>query len=81
MIKSSGKCKMTKMPSRAQHFTGKEVNIGLDEGREKLLRPADMLLYSWDRGLDVSVDLAASLPLMQTGMTDFVSDHAMIDAA
>ncbi|GKC33500.1 hypothetical protein Tco_1045884, partial [Tanacetum coccineum] len=32
---------------------GKEVDIGLDGGRDKPLRPADMLLYSWDGGLDV----------------------------
>ncbi|GJZ27148.1 hypothetical protein Tco_0571401 [Tanacetum coccineum] len=30
----------------------KEVDIGLDEGRGKPLHPADMLLYSWDGGLD-----------------------------
>ncbi|GJU30259.1 hypothetical protein Tco_1173848 [Tanacetum coccineum] len=32
---------------------GKEVDIGLDGGHDKKLRPADMLLYSWDGGLDV----------------------------
>ncbi|GKF46327.1 hypothetical protein Tco_0136129, partial [Tanacetum coccineum] len=31
---------------------GKEVDIGLDGGHNKPLRPADMLLYSWDGGLD-----------------------------
>ncbi|GKA43765.1 hypothetical protein Tco_0736489 [Tanacetum coccineum] len=36
---------------------GKEVDIGLGRGRDKPLRPADMLLYSWDGGLDVCVDL------------------------
>ncbi|GKF49599.1 hypothetical protein Tco_0142850 [Tanacetum coccineum] len=35
---------------------GKEVDIGLDWGCDKLLRPADMLLYSWDGGLNVCVD-------------------------
>nr|GEU60682.1 hypothetical protein [Tanacetum cinerariifolium] len=60
---------------------GKEVNIGLDEGRDKPLRPADMLLYSWDKGLDVCVDLTGSSPLTQTGMADFVPGHAVIDAA
>nr|GFC81091.1 hypothetical protein [Tanacetum cinerariifolium] len=30
---------------------GKEVDIGLGGGRDKPLRPADMLLYSWDGGL------------------------------
>ncbi|GKB62251.1 hypothetical protein Tco_0918437, partial [Tanacetum coccineum] len=36
---------------------GKEVDIGLNGGCDKKLRPADMLLYSWDGGLDVCVDL------------------------
>ncbi|GKG20295.1 hypothetical protein Tco_0380096, partial [Tanacetum coccineum] len=35
---------------------GKEVDIGLDGGRDKPLRPADMLLYSWDKGLDVCME-------------------------
>ncbi|GJU84600.1 hypothetical protein Tco_1292146 [Tanacetum coccineum] len=53
---------------------GKEVDIGLDGGRDKPLRPADMLLYSWDGGLDVCVDLTGSSPLTQTGMVDFVPE-------
>ncbi|GJV69274.1 hypothetical protein Tco_1484783 [Tanacetum coccineum] len=60
---------------------GKEVNIGLDGGCDKPLRPADILLYSWDGGLDVCVDLTGSSPLTQTGMVDFVSGRAVIDAA
>ncbi|GKC87222.1 hypothetical protein Tco_1147871 [Tanacetum coccineum] len=60
---------------------GKEVDIGLDGGRDKPLRPADMLLYSWDKGLDVCVDLTGSSPLTQTGMVDFVHGRAVIDAA
>ncbi|GKF22351.1 hypothetical protein Tco_0074673 [Tanacetum coccineum] len=32
---------------------GKEVDIGLGRGRDKPLRPTDMLLYFWDGGLDV----------------------------
>ncbi|GKA18498.1 hypothetical protein Tco_0698413 [Tanacetum coccineum] len=60
---------------------GKEVDIGLDERRDKPLRPADMLLYSWDRGLDVCVDLTGSSPLTQTGMVDFVPDRVVIDVA
>ncbi|GJV27148.1 hypothetical protein Tco_1383596 [Tanacetum coccineum] len=59
---------------------GKEVDIGLGRGRDKLLRPADMLLYSWDRGLDVCVDLTGSSPLTQTGMVDFVVGCAVTDA-
>nr|GEY65544.1 ABC transporter A family member 9-like [Tanacetum cinerariifolium] len=60
---------------------GKEVDIRLDGGQDKSLRPADMLLYSWDDGLDVCVDLTGSSPLTQTGMVDFVSGRAVIEAA
>ncbi|GJT34418.1 reverse transcriptase domain-containing protein, partial [Tanacetum coccineum] len=60
---------------------GEEVEIGLSDGRDKTLRPADMLLYSWDRGLDVCVDLTGSSPLTQTGMADFVPGRVVIDAA
>ncbi|GJT86258.1 hypothetical protein Tco_1067975 [Tanacetum coccineum] len=42
---------------------GKEVDIGLDGGCDKPLRLADMLLYSWDTGLDVCVDVTGSMPL------------------
>ncbi|GKE12322.1 hypothetical protein Tco_1415873 [Tanacetum coccineum] len=61
--------------------SGKEVDIGLDRGRDKLLRPAYMLLYSWDGGLDVCVDLTGSSPLTQTGMVDFVPGWVVIDVA
>nr|GEY80494.1 hypothetical protein [Tanacetum cinerariifolium] len=60
---------------------GKEVNIGLGGGCDKALRPADMLLYSWDSGFDVCVDLTGSSPLTRTGMADFVPGRAVIDAA
>ncbi|GKE38327.1 hypothetical protein Tco_1461732, partial [Tanacetum coccineum] len=60
---------------------GKEVDIGLDGGLDKPLRLADMLLYLWDGGLDVCVDLTGSSPLTQIGMVDFVSGRAVIDAA
>nr|GFA05641.1 hypothetical protein [Tanacetum cinerariifolium] len=53
--------------SCAEIIAGKEVDIGLDGGRDKQLRPADMLLYSWDEGLDVCVDMTGSSPLTQTG--------------
>ncbi|GKA27063.1 hypothetical protein Tco_0713231 [Tanacetum coccineum] len=58
-----------------------EVDIGLGGGCDKPLRPADMLLYSWDKGLDVCVDLTGSSPLTQTGMVDFVPGRVVIDAA
>ncbi|GJW52752.1 disease resistance CC-NBS-LRR class family protein [Tanacetum coccineum] len=57
------------------------VDIGLSDGRDKTLRPVAMLLYLWDRGLDVCVDLIGSSPLTQTGMADFVPSRVMIDAA
>ncbi|GKB06715.1 hypothetical protein Tco_0834948 [Tanacetum coccineum] len=59
----------------------KEVDVGLGGGCDKPLRPADMLLYSWDERLDVCVDLTGSSPLTQTGMVDFVPGHVVIDAA
>ncbi|GKC09308.1 hypothetical protein Tco_1000918, partial [Tanacetum coccineum] len=58
---------------------GKEVDIGLGRGRDKPLRPAYMLLYSWDGGLDVCVDLTVSSLLTQTGMVDFVPSRAVTD--
>ncbi|GJS27314.1 hypothetical protein Tco_0487934 [Tanacetum coccineum] len=59
---------------------GKEVDIGLGGGCDKTLRPADVLLYSWDGGLDVCVDLTGSFPLTHTGMADFVPDRVIFDA-
>ncbi|GJT15865.1 putative reverse transcriptase domain-containing protein [Tanacetum coccineum] len=52
---------------------GNEVDNGLDRGRDKPLRPADMLLYSWDKGLDVCVDVTGSSPSTQTGLVDFIT--------
>ena len=45
---------------------GKEVNIGLTGGNDKSLLPANFLLYSWDRGRDVFVDLTRSSPLTRS---------------
>ncbi|GKE76304.1 hypothetical protein Tco_1542424, partial [Tanacetum coccineum] len=50
-------------------------------GRDKPLSPADMLLYSWDKGLDVCADLTGSSPLTQTRLTNFLPSHAVVDAA
>ncbi|GKB99851.1 hypothetical protein Tco_0985988 [Tanacetum coccineum] len=61
--------------------SGKEVNIGLGGEHDKSLRPADVLLYSWDVGRDVCVDLTGSSPLTQTGMVDFVPGRAVTEAA
>ncbi|GKF42779.1 hypothetical protein Tco_0126121, partial [Tanacetum coccineum] len=60
---------------------GKEVDIRLDGGRDKPLCPANMLLYSWEGGLDVCMYLTEFSPLTQTGMADFVPGRAVIDAA
>ena len=35
----------------------KEVDIGLRDEQDHPLRPTDLLLYSWERGRDVCVDL------------------------
>ncbi|GKD50458.1 hypothetical protein Tco_1279434 [Tanacetum coccineum] len=58
-----------------------EVDIWLDVGRDKPLRSADMLLYSWDGGLDVCVDLTRPSLLTRTGMVNFVPGRVVIDAA
>ncbi|GKE25822.1 hypothetical protein Tco_1441206, partial [Tanacetum coccineum] len=58
---------------------GKEVDIGFSGGCDKPLR--HVLLYSWDGGFDVCVDLTGSSPFTQTEMVDFVLDpsiHNMI---
>nr|GEY76615.1 hypothetical protein [Tanacetum cinerariifolium] len=61
--------------------SGKEVDIGLGGERDKSLRPADVLLYSWDGGRDICVDLTGSSPLTQTGMADFVPGRVVLEAA
>ncbi|GKE92061.1 hypothetical protein Tco_1573156 [Tanacetum coccineum] len=58
---------------------GKEVDICLSGGHDKPLCLADMLLYSWDEGHDVCIDLTGSSPLTQTRMADFVLGRVMID--
>nr|GEU66102.1 hypothetical protein [Tanacetum cinerariifolium] len=60
---------------------GKEVDTGLDGGHDKQLRPADMLLHSWDGGLDACVDLTGSSSLTQAGLVDFVPGPVVIDDA
>ncbi|GJY96889.1 hypothetical protein Tco_0513799 [Tanacetum coccineum] len=57
------------------------ADIGLGGGPNKSLRPADMLLYSWDCGRDVCKDLTGSSPLTQTGMVDFVPGRVVLAAA
>nr|GFA19750.1 hypothetical protein [Tanacetum cinerariifolium] len=61
--------------------SGKEVDIELGGERDKSLRPANVLLYSWDVRRDVCVDLTRSYPLTQTGMVNFVSGRTVTDAA
>nr|GEU65101.1 retrovirus-related Pol polyprotein from transposon TNT 1-94 [Tanacetum cinerariifolium] len=60
---------------------GKEVDTELDGGHDKPLCPPDMLLYSWDGGLDACVDLTRSSPLTQTELVDFVPRPTVIDDA
>ncbi|GJX78188.1 putative reverse transcriptase domain-containing protein [Tanacetum coccineum] len=59
----------------------RKFDIRLDRRRNKPLCPTDMLLYLWDEGLDVYVDLTGSSPFTQIGMVDFVPGQAMIDVA
>ncbi|GKB82154.1 hypothetical protein Tco_0949049, partial [Tanacetum coccineum] len=61
--------------------SGKEVDIGLGGGSDKSLRPTDVLLYSWDVGRDVCVDLTGSSPLTQTGLVDFLPGRVVTEAA
>ncbi|KAL6575177.1 hypothetical protein OROMI_012462 [Orobanche minor] len=58
----------------------KEVDVGLIDGHDKPFRPADLLLYSWDRGRDVYVDLTGSSPLTQSAMADYALRRVVIDA-
>ena len=55
--------------------------LGYMGDNDRSLRPADILLYSWDGGRDVCVDLTGSSPLTQSGMIDFTPGRAVIDAA
>nr|GEU93790.1 ribonuclease H-like domain-containing protein [Tanacetum cinerariifolium] len=59
---------------------GEEVDIGLGGGCDKPLRHADTLLYFWDEGIDVCVDLTGYSHLTQTVMVDFMPGRAVIDA-
>jgi hypothetical protein len=59
----------------------KRLILGFVGERDKPLCPADMLLYSWDGGLDVCVDLTGPSPFAQTCIVDFVSGRAVIEAA
>ncbi|KAK9691330.1 hypothetical protein RND81_09G190100 [Saponaria officinalis] len=58
----------------------KEVDIGLVDREGKPLLPADVLLYSWDGGKDVCVDLTGSSPLTQAGLADFRPGRVIADA-
>ncbi|GJV39914.1 hypothetical protein Tco_1418354 [Tanacetum coccineum] len=58
---------------------GNEVDIGLSGGRDKTLRLVDMLHYSWDKRLDVYVNLTGSSPLTQTRMADLVTGCVGLD--
>ncbi|KAL6497080.1 hypothetical protein OROGR_029009 [Orobanche gracilis] len=59
---------------------GKEVDIGLRDESDRSLRPANLLLYAWDRGQEVFVDLTGSSPLTRSGMMDFVPGQVVAKA-
>ncbi|KAL6550469.1 hypothetical protein OROMI_020957 [Orobanche minor] len=58
----------------------KEVDIGLSGGRRSS-PTCNVLLYSWDRGRDVCVDLTGSSHLAQSRLSDFVPGWVVADAA
>ncbi|KAK9732675.1 hypothetical protein RND81_04G014600 [Saponaria officinalis] len=60
---------------------GREVDIGLIDVLDRSLHPADVLLYSLDRGRDVCVDLTGSSPLTPSGLADFAPGRVVADAA
>ncbi|KAL9247624.1 hypothetical protein vseg_021038 [Gypsophila vaccaria] len=66
---------------RAGISAAKEVDVGLSDGNGKPLRPADLLLYSWDRGRDVYVDLTGSSPLTHSALPDYAPGRVVADAA
>ncbi|XP_056699878.1 uncharacterized protein [Spinacia oleracea] len=59
----------------------KEVDVGLTSESDGALRPADILLYSWDGGLDVCVDLTGSSPMTQSGLSGFIPGRVVAVAA
>ncbi|XP_074302946.1 uncharacterized protein LOC141637286 [Silene latifolia] len=59
----------------------REVDIGLVDGHGSSLHPTDLLLYYWDMGHDVCVDLMGSFPLSQTGLSDFLSGRVVANTA
>ncbi|GJZ11539.1 hypothetical protein Tco_0546298, partial [Tanacetum coccineum] len=77
-FKKDATLKLSKSTNQEWISVGKEVYIGLGVGREKPLRPADILLYSWDRWFDICVDLTDSSPLTQNMMIDFLLGHAVV---
>ncbi|GKD42910.1 hypothetical protein Tco_1267555 [Tanacetum coccineum] len=58
----------------------KKLILGLVKGGTNSYVEADMLLYSWDGGLDVCVDVKGSSPLTPR-MIDFVPGRAVIKVA
>jgi hypothetical protein len=66
---------------RSGNSSGKEVDIGVVDGLGRPLRPADLLLYSWDRGRDVCVDVTGSSPLTLAGVSDFSPGRCVLEAA
>ncbi|KAK9740536.1 hypothetical protein RND81_03G042700 [Saponaria officinalis] len=66
---------------RAGISSGKEVDIGVVDGLGRPLRPADILLYSWDLGRDMCVDITGSSPLTQTCLASFAPGRCVLDAS
>ncbi|GJX65500.1 hypothetical protein Tco_0299843 [Tanacetum coccineum] len=65
-------CSLRDAVSQSMRVTTKTLHY-------KPLRPSDMLLNSWDRGLDLCKDLTGSSHLKQTRMVDFRPGRVVID--
>ncbi|GJW66296.1 hypothetical protein Tco_0120720 [Tanacetum coccineum] len=59
-------------------LVGKEVDIGLDEGRDTLLHPADMLLYSWDGGHDCAAIGYGFIPFSFSSLVELEADAVIL---
>ncbi|KAL6522079.1 hypothetical protein OROMI_031956 [Orobanche minor] len=66
---------------RAGISSGKEVDFGVVDGLGRPLRPADILLYSWDRGRHTCVDITGSSPLTQTCLASFAPGRCVLEAS
>ncbi|KAL5708293.1 hypothetical protein ACHQM5_019103 [Ranunculus cassubicifolius] len=58
----------------------KEVSVGLSSDTGKDLRPADLLIYNWDKGKDMCLDVIGVSPFTGSGVCSFVPGIAITNA-